>query len=512
MQHLGQLRRDLITSALIVLAVGIALAVAGSAGAASAGKNGKILFLSNRSGDRELYAVNRDGTDVRRLTFNNLFERAPRWSPAGTQIAFAGRAPDGNWDVYTVRADGTDLQRLTTDPARDDEPAWTSDGTRLVYDHGLFACPCELRIMKADGTGSRTLETGPGNAFSPDLAPTNDRVAFSSDRSGRYLIYTMALNGTGLRQLTTATVGFSDFAARWSPDGTELAFLRDSTGLDNDLYVVGSNGQRLRRLTDTPSRLEFNPAWAPDQSEIVFFASSDGPSHLFAIRPGGGGDVQLSTSYKAPLVDDFSDNTRDAGIWHQIVTGTETSIAETKGEVDVSIGPGAVAGGPYNVIDAHYGFNCGLAGDFDVQVDYTLLQWPSANGVQAALSAFFANTSVGRESQTWGEQYFAWLDGFGGTATTSDLSGSLRLVRSGATMTAYWFLPGAGWVPIRSAPANANEVTAGFGAGSDDTRFAHQSVAVAFDNFRLNSGPTSCPTWWEDSWPDWQALQRGHLR
>src|SRR4051794_35629059 len=74
----------------------------------------RIVFASDRAeGQRELYAVNRDGTGERRLTFNEIVERGPKWSPNGERIVFAGLS-DGNWDIYTVDAAGRHLARMTT--------------------------------------------------------------------------------------------------------------------------------------------------------------------------------------------------------------------------------------------------------------------------------------------------------------------------------------------------------------------------------------------------------------
>jgi TolB protein len=108
-----------------------ALALASGAAAKPAAP-GSIVFTSDRAnGERELYVVNRDGSDLHRLTFNSLFERQAAWSPDRSRIAFSARDASGNWDLYTIDSSGGDLQRLTTDPGRDDSPQWTPDG-RIV--------------------------------------------------------------------------------------------------------------------------------------------------------------------------------------------------------------------------------------------------------------------------------------------------------------------------------------------------------------------------------------------
>jgi dipeptidyl aminopeptidase/acylaminoacyl peptidase len=480
----------------VAVAVTVTLGLATGASAAPPA-NAKVAFLSDRSGAREIYTMNRDSSNVRRLTFNDLVERQPVWSPDRSRIAFAGRAADGNWDIYTVHADGEGLARLTNDAARDDDPSWTPDGGQIVYDHGVFACPCSLRSVNADGSNDHLLNAGEGNSFSPDVAPAGGRIVFANDRTGGYALYTMKLTGGDVRPLTDGT---SDFDASWAPDGRRVAFTRDTGNGDNELYVVNENGKELTRLTDTPNRAEFAPAWASDGKEILFFA--DSPARLHAIRPDGSGETQLSTSYAAPYVDDFNDNRRESGFWHEIVAGTNISIAETNGRVEVTVLPGAQPGGQFNVLDAHYGMNCQAPGDFDEQIDYTLLEWPSANGFRASLAAYFANAFVQRESQPWGEQYSVFLDPSFYAFPTSDTSGSFRLVRSGGFVTGY-FLNGLTWVPIASAPANGIAGVLGFAVGAT-ADLTDQPVKVAFDNFRLNSGLLECPTWWNESWPDAQ--------
>jgi Tol biopolymer transport system component len=495
-----------IVSITTVGAVAVTL-VAGVAGAAAAAApSGKLAFLSDRSGTREIYTMNRDGSGVRRLTFNDLFERQPVWSPDRSRIAFAGRAADGNFDIYTVRADGTGLTRLTTDPARDDDPSWTSDASQIVYDHGVFACPCSLRSVAADGSGDHVLDAGAGNSFSPDVSPLGDRIVFANDRTGNFALYTMKLKGGDVRQITDAGAG-GDFDARWAPNGRIVAFTRDAGTGDNDLYVVNDNGKGLTQLSDTPSRGEFAPAWASDGSEIFFFASAGGPSRLYSIQPDGSGETQLSTSYRAPYLDDFEDNRRESGFWHEIVTGTNISIAETNGRVEVTVLPGAQPGGPFNSLDAHYGMNCQASDDFDEQIDYTLLEWPAANGFHTALAAYFANAFVQRESQPWGETYSVYFDPNFYSVPTTDTSGSLRLVRTGGTVIGY-YLSGGAWVPIASGPARSDAGVLGFALNAMQD-LTDQEVKVAFDNFRLNSGLLECPSWWNDSWPDQQPAGKG---
>jgi len=462
-----------------------------------------IVFGSDRAaGVRELYVVKRDGTGVRRLTFNGVFERRPVWAPDRSRIAFVG-LKDGNWDVYVVKADGSDLTRLTTAAGQDDTPAWTADGTQIVFTRFStptgFACPCTAGVINVDGTGERILNTGAGDVFGIDAAPSGRRIAFGRTVNGTSAIFAMDISGAGLRQVTSPPDGavFGDLYPRWSPDGSHIAFDRDITGFDNDVFVIRSNGTGLRRLTNTPSRVEGFLSWSPDGSEVLTYA--DG--RLLALAVDGSGEDEISTALTAPLEETFDDGVLDRSVWHDYVSGTGTSIGESSGELQVAIAADAAAGGTYNLIEGHWGTECSMPGDYDLQVDYRLADWPAQNGVRAILWAFFTDVQIQRESQTWAEQYFAWLGGPFGYATTADQGGSLRLVRAAGTVTAYWRF-GEAWVPLGSAPDSGNAVM-GVGAQSDDSLFANQPVRVAFDSFRINSGVLSCPSWWNALHPDW---------
>jgi Tol biopolymer transport system component len=485
----------------VALAV-VACALAGSAGS-FAGANGKILFLSNRSGDREIYLIDRDGTGLRRLTFNNLFERAAAWGPDGTKIAFAGGGPDGNFDIYVIEANGSGLRRLTTDAARDDDPVWTADGSQILYDRGLFTDTLSIRIVNADGTNDRALDVGPGNNFRPGTAPHGDRIVFASDRAGTFDLYTASLNGGRVRQITSGP-GF-DFDSRWS-EGNDIAFLRDIGAGDNDLYVVHANGTGLRQLTATPTVAEFGPVWAPDNTEILFFAG--GPAHIYAISPGGGSPTQLSTTPKAPLEENFDAGIRDSSLWHEIVDPGGT-IGIQEGRLVASIEHDAVPGGQYNQVDEHWGSQCSLAGDYDFEVDWSLLNWPAHNGTYAALQAFFAGQGISRLSAPWDppydEQITSWTSASFSAVHSYATSGSFRLVRSGGTQFAYARTGASEWQLILATPADPGAAVYGMGLWAPGDQFAHMDVSVAFDNFRVNSGELTCPSWWSDAWPDWQA-------
>jgi Tol biopolymer transport system component/DNA-binding winged helix-turn-helix (wHTH) protein len=95
--------------------------------------DGRLVFLSKRSGAAEVWVSAPDGSEPRRLTdFAGPYVGHARWSPVGASIAFDARA-NGNADIYEVTTAGESPRRLTTDPAEDVAPNWSLDGSRVYF-------------------------------------------------------------------------------------------------------------------------------------------------------------------------------------------------------------------------------------------------------------------------------------------------------------------------------------------------------------------------------------------
>jgi Tol biopolymer transport system component len=92
----------------------------------------RIAFGSSRDGDFEIYVMNADGGDVRRLTHSPGVDMRPAWSPDGRRLAFTS-ARDGNYEVYAIdAADGSRVQRITDQAERDDFAQWHPNSQRLL--------------------------------------------------------------------------------------------------------------------------------------------------------------------------------------------------------------------------------------------------------------------------------------------------------------------------------------------------------------------------------------------
>ena len=243
-----------------------------------------IAFSSRRDDNWDIYLMEADGTNLRRLT-NSEFNESPAWSPDGRRIAFSSFR-DGNWDIYVMEGAGeTNPGRLSNRPRRltnhsgsDRTAAWSPDGRHIAFTSGRHGRE-EIYVMEADGTNQRRLTDLSGYTIQPAWSPDGRHIAFSSfGSSGNYWIGVVETDGTNFRRLTDGEEG-SDTCPAWSPDGHYIAFSsrRDSR---RRIYVMEADGTNLRRLTNDDA---WDPAWSPDGYRIAFSSGRGGNWRIYVM-------------------------------------------------------------------------------------------------------------------------------------------------------------------------------------------------------------------------------------
>jgi Tol biopolymer transport system component len=172
--------------------------------------------------------------EVQNLTNHPAEDFHPRWSPDGTRIAFASDR-DGDFEIYTMNVDGTDLRRLTHNPASDTHPgSWSPDGQRIAFVSDRDGNP-EIYVVNADGTGETRLTFDPATDSHPAFSADGTRIAFHSDRDGNHEIYVMNADGSAPTRLTNRSA--DDFDPNWSPDGQRIAFATNVDAPPEDFPV-----------------------------------------------------------------------------------------------------------------------------------------------------------------------------------------------------------------------------------------------------------------------------------
>ncbi len=165
---------------------------------------GKILFVSDRDGNREIYSVNTDGTNPIRLTNHPAADEMPCLSPDWKKIAFMSDR-DGNREIYVMNADGTNPVNLTNHPEWDMSPCWSPDGRKIAFDSPRDGNR-GICVMNADGTNPVRLTKHLSPERSPFWSPDGKKIAFVSSRDGNWDIYVMNADGTDPVNLTNPHV------------------------------------------------------------------------------------------------------------------------------------------------------------------------------------------------------------------------------------------------------------------------------------------------------------------
>lgn len=221
----------------------------------------RIAFISDGKKEvGQIRLMNADGSGQKRITRGGSYY-SPTWSPSGQRIAVSGGpvGSDLDQDLYVMDADGTDRRRLTgqAEPCCAEDPSWSPDGRSIVFISA--ASGDSIWLINADGRGLRQLVL---SGYQPSWFPDGKRIVFSwsSGRSVGYEVRVINTNGTGLKRLATNAM-----EPVLSPNGRKIAFLRD----DNQIWIMDSDGSNKRHVVTT--NLGTVPVtWSPSSRSLAF--------------------------------------------------------------------------------------------------------------------------------------------------------------------------------------------------------------------------------------------------
>jgi Tol biopolymer transport system component len=278
--------------------------------AAFPGKNGKIVFQSDRSGSWQLYTINADGSGLTQVTQmpptgDDLW--TPSFSPNGEQIAFCYDS-GGVSEIYVINSDGSGLKQVTHDGRFNFGPHWSPDGKQLVFG-GTFAptSAAVITTIRSDGTGPEIVLTsgewsrwGSFNAF---FTPNGREIVFESQFGGLVsAAWIMNSDGTHKRRLTDTPI--EAFPTDVSPDGTHIIFVdHGNTVLTNSAFVMDLDGKHIRRLTHLDGVHDDPTSYSPDGRKILLVSDRWNALltfDVFTMNPDGSDITRISAGASCP--------------------------------------------------------------------------------------------------------------------------------------------------------------------------------------------------------------------
>lgn len=244
----------------------------------SVGINGLIVFDSTRDGGLEgppeIYVMNADGSNQRRLTNSSDYDDEPDLSRDGEWIVYESKTGQASWRLKMIRVDGSN-ERTLWEGGR--QPAWSPDGRYVAYETTGF--PQQIWIIDAASGSTWQLTHNDRDNRTPSWSPDGRQIVFMSKIGGYWQLFIADVDSGREQQITFDPV-HSRFPA-WSPDGRLIAYntAPDDQSLPDYIWVIEPTGGGQRRLTTTGN--SGRAAWSPD-SQYVLFNSRQGSRWLIA--------------------------------------------------------------------------------------------------------------------------------------------------------------------------------------------------------------------------------------
>ncbi len=248
----------------------------------------KLLFVSKKGGNKEIYISDYDGRHRVPITYNRSINLSPKWSPDGKKMIYTSYKR-GYPYLYLFDLNTGHDEVISSKKGINIGGRFSPDGKSIALTLSTKTSP-DLFLLRLGGGGYERLTTNYGIDVSPTWSPDGRKLAFVSDRSGNPHIFVLDLRTNKTKRLSYG--GTYNASPAWSPEGNLIAYARADSGKFN-IWVLDANGGRQHQLTFDGNNK--SPSWSPDGRFIIFNKTSKGESSLYVMQADGTASRKIPT-------------------------------------------------------------------------------------------------------------------------------------------------------------------------------------------------------------------------
>lgn len=255
----------------------------------------KIVATSDRAGgqSKEVYTMTWDGADIEKISNHKSSALSPNWSPDGKKIVYSvfttfikkGSSSTTNVSLYTYDIPSGKRTLTSYRPGVNSGATFSQDGKSIFLGMSMGSGAADIYRINLNGDIIKRLTTGPAGAINvePSLNPEGTRIAFSSERGGRPMIYAMDTDGGNVKRLTFD--GVYNSSPSWSPDGKKIAFAGQAED-HFDIFVMNADGSGIVRVTSAKKANgkwahNEDPSFSPDSRYVVYTSNRTGKNQIY---------------------------------------------------------------------------------------------------------------------------------------------------------------------------------------------------------------------------------------
>ncbi len=269
-------------------------------------KNVIVYVSKTGSGKRQIYIMNSDGTNQKKISNNSYNNDNPVLSPDCNTIYYDKYVDNFSY-IYSMNSDGTNQKTISKDVKIEEiHPYPSPDGKRLVaasldLTYGYYF---SVFTMNIDGTDRKRVESSSA-CWCPSWSPTGSKIVFISEPNWPKDVFVIDTNGLNKIWLThNPTTDKNDYDPIFSSDGKKIAFTATREG-NSEIYIINEDGTSPINLSNNSSE-DKHPSFSPDGKFIAFSSNRDGHYQIYVMDIDGKNQKNISNNQNEETMPNWS--------------------------------------------------------------------------------------------------------------------------------------------------------------------------------------------------------------